>query len=202
MLHLETLELRKDVFFHQMERACMLQEHHGNNTMKDFSWTAMKARIISWDDVPGSIRRKCRWSGIIPRIGFCSARHSVPFLGPSLQMLRLDNIEKDAWQRIERNDADNSWVICRNGIFFWRGIYESWELQSVVFHLSSFHLCIHLEASVSLSVLGVRLVLVLLRFCVRLPGLLFYCWHQSIDRVRLALTDLAVNLFDVGANYN
>ena len=76
LLHLETLELRKDVFFHQMERACMLQEHHGNNTMKDFSWTAMKARIISWDDVPGSIRRKCRWSGIIPRIGFCSARHS------------------------------------------------------------------------------------------------------------------------------
>ena len=37
LLHLETLELRKDVFFHQMERACMLQEHHGNNTMKDFS---------------------------------------------------------------------------------------------------------------------------------------------------------------------
>ena len=68
----------------------------------------------------------------------------------------------------------------------------------VVFHLSSFHLCIHLEASVSLSVVGVRLVFGFVSFL----GLLFYCWHQSIDRVRLALTDLAVDLFDVGTNYN
>lgn len=163
LLHLETLELRKDVFFHQMERACMLQEHHGNNTMKDFSWAAMKARIISWDDVPGSIRRKCRWSGIIPRIGFCSARHSQflfwdrPYRCYDWTTLRkmLGNVLKETVLTIVES-------LCWAFVWF----------------------------------------LVLFRFCVRLPGLLFYCWHQSIDRVRLALTDLAVNLFDVGANYN